>query len=52
MSVLELKGSLHEMIAKIGDETVLSQLQEIVSDVIEQNQEDTDFWDELSVEEQ
>lgn len=52
MSVLELKGSLHEMIASIEDEALLSQLQEIIHDFVAQSQEETDFWDELSSEEQ
>lgn len=52
MNVLELKGSLHEMIAKIDNEVLLSQLQTIVHDFVEQNEDEHDFSDELSLEEQ
>lgn len=52
MSVLELKGGLHEMIAKVDDQDLLLQLKELITETITQNMYKTDFWDELSEKQQ
>jgi hypothetical protein len=48
MSTLEIKGGLYELISKVHDEQLLMQLYELIGDIILQNMERTDFWDELS----
>jgi hypothetical protein len=52
MNILELKGSLHEMVATVEDETLLLQLHEIVWDFVMQHQEEADSEEELSEAEQ
>ena len=52
MSALELKGSLLELISKVKDEDLLLRLKDILSDAIQQNLSKTDFWDELTEEQQ
>jgi hypothetical protein len=52
MSVLEIKGGLHEMIAKVDDQELLLQIKDLLTDVITKNMQKTDFWDELSIHQQ
>jgi len=52
MSTLELKGGMYELISKINDEEVLIKLYEMIGEVVAQNLEETDFWDELTQEQQ
>lgn len=50
MNILELKGGLHDLIAKIEDEELLQRMYEAVLKVVHQNLDKADFWDELSPE--
>ena len=52
MSVLEIKGGIHEMIAQVRDEAFLVHLHETISAYIGQHQSTEDFWDNLSTEQQ
>ncbi len=52
MSTLELKGGIYDLISTVNDESVLRQLHEMVQDVLEQNMDKTDFWDELTEDQQ
>ncbi len=52
MNILELKGGLHDLIAKIEDEELLQRMYEAVLKVVHQNLDKADFWDELSPEQQ
>ncbi len=45
MNVLELKGGLHELIAKINDKELLIKANEILRDLIKLDE--PDWWDEL-----
>ena len=52
MSTLEIKGGLYDMISKVNDEKLLRELYEVISDIITENMSETDFWDELSEDQQ
>lgn len=52
MSALELKGGIYDMISKIKDKELLLDLHEMIADVLKQNLSKTDFWDELSSDQQ
>ncbi len=52
MSTLELKGGIYDLISTVNDESVLRQLHKMVQDVVEQNMDKTDFWDELTEDQQ
>jgi len=48
MSNLELKGNILEMIAHINDRDILEELKEFISDFMEGDSEEDDFWNEIS----
>ena len=48
MSAIELKGGMYDMIAKVNDPTLLKQLYKLIGEIIQQNIDKTDFWDELT----
>ena len=50
MNVLELKGSLHELIAKTDDENRLARMFEAYQVIVEETE--VDWWDELTPEQQ
>jgi len=52
MNILELKGGLHDLIAKVEDEELLNQMYEALLKVVHRNLDKADFWDELSPEQQ
>jgi len=52
MSTLELKGSIYDLISTVNDESILRQVHEVVRDVLERNMDKTDFWDELTEDQQ
>ena len=52
MSALEIKGGILDLISKVKGKDLLLKLQDILSDVIQQNISKTDFWEELSKEQQ
>lgn len=52
MNALELKGGIYDVISPVNDIELLEQLYEIVNDFIALNINQTDFWDELSAEQQ
>ncbi len=52
MSTLEIKGGMYDMISKVNDEKLLQELYELISDIITENMSATDFWDELSEDQQ
>lgn len=52
MSNLELKGGILELIAGIDDREALSELKKIVSEFVGNHLKDSDYWDELSQQEQ
>ncbi|MCF8247960.1 MAG: hypothetical protein K9J37_22555 [Saprospiraceae bacterium] len=52
MNALELKGSIIDIIARVNDLTLLDELNRIVHEFIKQKQKDTDWWDELTPEQQ
>ncbi len=52
MNLLALEGGLYEIISRVEDEELLMKLRNIVKEVIEQSASTSDFWDELSAEQQ
>jgi TRAP-type C4-dicarboxylate transport system substrate-binding protein len=52
MSTLEIKGGLLDMISKINDKKLLLEVHQLLSDLMEQRIAQTDFWDELSTQQQ
>ena len=52
MSALEIKGGILDMISKVKDKELLLKLHQVLSEMIEQNLSKTDFWDELTEEQQ
>ena len=52
MNTLELKGSIIDIIARVNDLTLLDELNRLVHEFIKQKQKDTDWWDELTPEQQ
>ncbi len=52
MNALELKGSLHELIAKVNDASLLAELHLLIREFIQQKKEDSDWWDDLTPEQQ
>jgi len=52
MSTLELKGGIYDLISTVNDESILRQVHEVVRDVLERNMDKTDFWDELTEDQQ
>ena len=52
MDLLALKGGLYEIIARIEDEQLLLQLQHLMKEVIDQDIAESDFWEELTAEQQ
>ena len=40
MNVLELKGSIHEAVAKMTDEMLLVQLYELINEMADENKEE------------
>ncbi|HMQ49394.1 MAG TPA: hypothetical protein PKA00_18145 [Saprospiraceae bacterium] len=48
MSALEIKGGIYELISKVDDKQLLLKLYKEVADLIAQNQQEQDFWNELS----
>lgn len=47
MSNLELKGNILEMIAHIDDRDILEELKEIITDLMEVDNNEDDFWNEI-----
>ncbi len=52
MSVLEIKGGLHELISKVNDKQLLKQLHELFIEIITLNASKTDFWEDLTTAQQ
>ncbi len=52
MSNLELKGGILELIARIDDKETLFELRKIVSEFVGNHLKDSDYWNELSEQEQ
>ncbi|MCB9230604.1 MAG: hypothetical protein H6581_03030 [Bacteroidia bacterium] len=52
MNSFELKGGLYDMISRINDKDLLAQIHGIISKLINQNLEKTEFWDELPADQQ
>ena len=52
MNLLALKGGLYEIISRVEDEELLMQLQDVIKEAVEQNVSESDFWDELTSEQQ
>lgn len=52
MSTLEIKGGLLDMISKINDKKLLMEVHQLLSNLMEQRIAQTDFWDELSTQQQ
>ncbi len=48
MSNLELKGNILEMIAHINERDILEELKEIITDLMELDNKEDDFWNEIS----
>lgn len=48
MSTLELKGSIYNTVARVNDSSLLTQINELLSEIVSTNLSKTDFWDELS----
>lgn len=48
MSVQELKGGMLELIASVNNPELLEQLYALIQEVIQENIEQTDFWDDLT----
>jgi len=48
MNTLELKGGIHELISKVSDKRLLEQIHKVLNEIIEENLDKTDFWDELT----
>ncbi len=47
MSNLELKGNILEMIAHINERDILEELKEIITDLMELDNKEDDFWNEI-----
>ncbi|MBX2928326.1 MAG: hypothetical protein KF852_10865 [Saprospiraceae bacterium] len=47
MSVQELKGSMVDLLAQVNDRNLLEQIYEVVQEIITDNLNKTDWWEEL-----
>lgn len=54
MNTLELKGSLHDLIAQVNDQRLLARMVEAYKKIINENNfdDENDWWDELPIEQQ
>ncbi len=54
MNTLELKGSLHDLIAQVNDQRLLARMIEAYKKIINENNfdDENDWWDELPIEQQ
>lgn len=52
MKSLELKGGILELVSKINDAEVLKELKSVILEFIEQRKDNSDFWDDLTLEQQ
>jgi len=52
MKSLELKGGILELVSKINDAEVLKELKSVILEFIEQRKDNSDFWDDLTSEQQ
>ncbi len=48
MSNLELKGNILEMVAHIDDRSILEELEAFITNFMERDNGEDDFWDEIS----
>ncbi len=54
MNTLELKGSLHDLIAQVNDQRLLARMIEAYKKIITENNfdDENDWWDDLPIEQQ
>lgn len=52
MNSLEIKGSIYDLISKVNDVQLLEELNLLVREFIQQKKDKSDWWDELTMEEQ
>jgi hypothetical protein len=52
MSVQELKGSMVDLLAQVNDRNLLEQIYEVVQEIITDNLNKTDWWEELPLQAQ
>lgn len=52
MKSLELKGGILELVSKINDAEVLKELKGVILEFIDQRKDNSDFWDDLTPEQQ